>query len=109
MKRPSNWRRAGGDEVRARRPRTRALRRKARPRPHTRLRQGQDRPIEGIQGAFKNPESLAYGGSGLPELPLYKVGFRQMDLWEGYAGLADDALYIDLYEHWLEPAQKEAR
>ena len=65
--------------------------------------------IEGIQGVFKNPESLAYGGSGLPERALYKVGFRQMDLWEGYAGLADDALYIDLYEHWLEPAQKEAR
>ncbi len=65
--------------------------------------------IEGIHGAFKNPESLAYGGSGLPERPLYKVGFRQIDLWDGYAGLAGDTLYIDLYEHWLEPAQKEAR
>jgi nitrile hydratase subunit beta len=70
---------------------------------------GKTGQIECIQGTFKNPESLAYGGSGLPERALYKVGFRQMDLWDGYAGLADDALYIDLYEHWLEPAQKEAR
>lgn len=63
--------------------------------------------IEKIIGAFKNPESLAYGGPGLPEKPLYKVGFRQTDLWDGYAGLPNDALYIDLYEHWLEPAREE--
>jgi hypothetical protein len=65
--------------------------------------------IERFLGAFKNPESLAYGGSGLPERPLYKVGFRQTDLWDGYAGRTQDALYVDLYEHWLEPARKEAR
>ena len=63
--------------------------------------------IERVLGAFKNPESLAYGGSGLPEKPLYKVGFRQTDLWDRYAGRAQDALYVDLYEHWLEPARKE--
>jgi nitrile hydratase subunit beta len=60
--------------------------------------------IEKVLGAFKNPESLAYGGSGLPEKPLYKVAFRQSDLWEGYAGPPDDTLYIDVYEHWLERA-----
>lgn len=65
--------------------------------------------IESVLGTFKNPESLAYGGTGLPEKPLYKVGFRQTDLWDGYAGPADDALYIDIYEHWLEPAREEAR
>ena len=63
--------------------------------------------IERYLGAFKNPESLAYGGSGLPEKPLYKVGFRQSDLWAGYSGRSQDALYVDLYEHWLEPARKE--
>jgi nitrile hydratase len=63
--------------------------------------------IERFLGAFKNPESLACGGSGLPEKPLYKVGFRQTNLWDGYAGRAQDALYVDLYEHWLEPARKE--
>jgi hypothetical protein len=63
--------------------------------------------IESVLGEFKNPESLAYGGTGLPEKPLYKVGFHQTDLWDGYVGSPDDALYIDLYEHWLEPARKE--
>ena len=58
--------------------------------------------IKGVLGAYKNPESLAYGESGLPENPLYKVGFRQADLWDGYAGPPADVLYIDLYEHWLE-------
>ncbi len=65
--------------------------------------------IERFLGVFKNLESLAYGESGIPEKSLYKVGFRQTDLWEGYAGRAQDALYVDLYEHWLEPARKEAR
>ncbi len=60
--------------------------------------------IETLLGTFKNPESLAYGGSGLPEKHLYKVAFRQKDLWDGYAGSPNDALYIDIYEHWLDPA-----
>ncbi len=59
-------------------------------------------------GAFPNPESLAYGGSGLPKKQLYKVGFRQADLWDGYRGSADDTLYIDIFEHWLEPAREDA-
>ena len=64
--------------------------------------------IERMLGVFKNPELLAYGDPGLPEKPLYKVGFRQTDLWDGYTGPVDDTLYIDIYEHWLEPARKEA-
>lgn len=57
-----------------------------------------------VLGEFRNPETLAYGGSGLPKRPLYKVAFRQTDLWEEYAGSPDDALYVDIYEHWLESA-----
>ena len=60
--------------------------------------------ISFVLGAFPNPESLAYGGDGLPEKPLYKVAFRQTDLWEGYDGSPKDLLFIDIYEHWLEPA-----
>lgn len=59
-------------------------------------------------GEFRNPESLAYGGDGLPEKPLYKIGFRQTDLWNDYDGGPDDILYIDIFEHWLEPAREEA-
>jgi hypothetical protein len=58
--------------------------------------------VELVLGEFRNPEDLAYGLSGLPERPLYKVGFRQADLWDGYEGPADDHLYADVYEHWLE-------
>ena len=63
--------------------------------------------VASVLGEFKDPESLAYGGSGLPEKTLYKVVFRQVDLWEGYAGSHDDVLYVDVYEHWLEPAREE--
>ena len=63
--------------------------------------------VASVLGEFKDPESLAYGGSGLPEKTLYKVVFRQADLWEGYAGSHGDVLYVDVYEHWLEPAREE--
>jgi len=59
--------------------------------------------IEGVLGRFPNPEDLAYGLSGIPEKKLYRVGFRQTDLWDGYDGPASDLLYADIYEHWLAP------
>jgi nitrile hydratase len=55
-----------------------------------------------VHGAYRNPETLAYGGDGLPERPLYLVAFEQRELWG--AGAPRDTLYLDLYEHWLEPA-----
>lgn len=58
--------------------------------------------VERCHGAFRNPETLAYGGDGLPEQPLYLVGFAQRELWPGYDGPPRDTLYLDLYEHWLE-------
>ena len=63
--------------------------------------------VESVLGEFRNPEDLAYGLSGLPERPLYKVGFRQEDLWSDYEGPADDYLYADIYEHWLEREEGE--
>lgn len=62
-----------------------------------------------VLGAFPDPESLAYGGTGLPEKPLYRVAFRHADLWDAYEGPPGDTLHIDIYEHWLEPADKEGR
>ena len=61
--------------------------------------------VEAVIGAFPSPEDLAYGLSGLPDRPLYKVGFRQIDLWDDYEGPPEDYLYADVYEHWLEPAE----
>ena len=63
--------------------------------------------VESVLGEFRNPETLAYGESGLPQLPLYKVSFRQVDLWDEYPGPADDELCMDIYEHWLEPVREE--
>jgi nitrile hydratase subunit beta len=63
--------------------------------------------VESVLGEFRNPETLAYGETGLPERPLYKVSFRQTDLWDDYAGPAEDELTADIYEHWLEPAREE--
>ena len=64
--------------------------------------------VEAVLGEFRNPESLAYGDSGLPQRPLYKVSFRQLDLWEGYPGPAEDELYMDIYEQWLEREEETA-
>jgi len=61
--------------------------------------------IEAMIGPFPSPEDLAYGLSGLPERTLYKVGFKQADLWEDYQGPAEDILYADVYEHWLQPSE----
>ncbi len=63
--------------------------------------------VESVLGKFPNPEDLAYGLSGRPKRPLYKVSFRQADVWSDYEGPAEDRLYADVYEHWLEPDKGE--
>ena len=60
--------------------------------------------IERLHGQFPNPEQRAYGADGLPAVPLYLVRFRQSDLWPGYQG--SDSIVLDIFEHWLEPAEK---
>ena len=59
--------------------------------------------IERLCGGFPNPEELAYGRDGLPAQPLYRVRFRQGEVWPGYAGGAGDTVDIEIYEHWLDP------
>jgi len=54
-------------------------------------------------GRFRNPESLAHGGSGLPEQPLYRVEFTQRSVWDRYQGPSGDKILVDIYEHWLDP------
>jgi nitrile hydratase subunit beta len=58
--------------------------------------------VERAHGAFTNPETRAYGTDGLPELPLYLVGFVQRDVWPDYDGPEGDRIYVDVFEHWLE-------
>jgi len=63
--------------------------------------------IASVQGAFRDPERLAYHKPGLPAQVLYKVRFRQIDLWPDYAGPTDDQLEADIYESWLMTAGQE--
>jgi nitrile hydratase len=66
--------------------------------------QGKTGRIEAVHGEFRNPESLAYGGDGLPKQPLYLVSFGQDHVWGDYRAPTQDRLVMDIYEHWLEPA-----
>ena len=60
--------------------------------------------IERYCGAFPNPEELAQMRDGLPAQPLYRVKFRQQDIWPDYRGAASDVLEVEIYQHWLESA-----
>ena len=33
------------------------------------------------------------------------MSFEQRDLWPDYRGRADDRLYVDVFEHWLQEAE----
>ena len=57
--------------------------------------------VERICGAFRNPEELAFGRDGTPEIPLYRVRFRQKDIWADYDGHEDDKIDIEIFEFWL--------
>src|SRR5215471_11677545 len=61
--------------------------------------------IASVQGAFRDPERLAYHKPGFPRQTLYKVRFTQRELWGRYHGPATDHLEADIYEGWLEPAR----
>src|SRR6516164_7211366 len=50
--------------------------------------------VERLCGAFGNPEELAYARSGLPQQPLYRVRFRQSDVWPNYGGQAADTVAV---------------
>jgi hypothetical protein len=53
-------------------------------------------------GLDPNPEHLAYGRLDHPPVPLYRVQFRQADLWPDYRGQPQDTALVDIFEHWLE-------
>ena len=63
---------------------------------------GKSGVVERLCGAFANPEELAYARSGRPRLPLYRVRFRQKDVWPDYSGEDSDTVDVEIYQHWLE-------
>lgn len=60
--------------------------------------------IERLCGAFPNPEELSYFRPGLPAQPLYRVRFKQHEVWPDYQGPRTDHIEIEIYQHWLDPA-----
>lgn len=61
--------------------------------------------VERICGAYRNPEELAYGFDGEPARVLYRVRFGQREVWPHYVGGANDAIELEIYEHWLEKVE----
>lgn len=68
---------------------------------------GKSGVVERICGTFGNPETLAYGGDGKPDRPLYRVRFTQRELWRNGAERGDDTVEIEIFEHWLEAASDD--
>lgn len=60
--------------------------------------------VERICGAFPNPEELAYGRDGLPEVPLYRVRFSMAEIWGNGVERPADTIDAEIFEHWLEAA-----
>ncbi|MEZ5936122.1 MAG: nitrile hydratase subunit beta [Alphaproteobacteria bacterium] len=69
---------------------------------------GREGVVESVAGRFGDPEELAYGRDGLPKKTLYRVRFRQAELWPDYTGPAADSLVVDLYDHWLDGLEQQA-
>ncbi len=69
---------------------------------------GQIGQVVSVHGCFRDPERLAYHRPGLPARILYKVRFRQCDLWPDYRGDEHDELEADIYENWLVPVMEHS-
>jgi nitrile hydratase len=66
---------------------------------------GKTGTVERVHASYRNPETRAYGADGLPARPLYLVGFAEEEVWAGYRGGGSDRIYVDVFEHWLEPVE----
>lgn len=67
---------------------------------------GRSGAVVAVLGRYPNPEELAFHRPGLPAPMLYRVRFRQHELWPDYAGPARDTVDVEIYEHWLEGGER---
>ncbi len=65
--------------------------------------------VESVLPAFLDPEREAYGVNAGTEVRLYRVRITQAALWPDYRGGPGDVLELEVYEHWLEPAEEGPR
>jgi len=61
--------------------------------------------IERVLPEFANPEDTAYGRWDGPKKVLYRVRFAMKELWPDYAGQSQDTVDIEIFEHWIDPAE----
>lgn len=59
--------------------------------------------IERVCGRHGDPSFLGFGLEA-PKVQLYRVQFRQQDIWPEQTNLGDDVVEVEVYEHWLEKA-----
>lgn len=58
--------------------------------------------VESLEGVFGDPEFLAFrGGGGQRKEHLYRVSFKQADLWPEAATASNDRVVVEVYEPWL--------
>ena len=60
--------------------------------------------IERVCGLHPEPERCIRG-DGKPFQRIYRVTLPQTELWAAYHGSDGDKLEIEIFEHWLEPAE----
>lgn len=60
--------------------------------------------VERVCGVHPEPEKCIRG-DGKPLQRIYRVRIPQTDLWQAYEGADGDNLEIEIFEHWLEPAE----
>ena len=59
--------------------------------------------ITQVRGCYRDPSLLAFHKPGLPLRVLYRIQFKQKDVWPDYAGSPNDTVVADIYDHWIDP------
>ncbi|MBI4694457.1 MAG: nitrile hydratase subunit beta [Gammaproteobacteria bacterium] len=77
---------------------------------HTRLprfARGKIGTVHLVHGGFPFPETMAQSGDPKPEY-VYSVRFEARELW-GAEGSPKDAVYVDMWDSYIEPAPETGR
>ena len=67
---------------------------------------GQIGIIERVLREFLIPEDDAFGRPDGRRVTLYRVRLEPSLLWSDHRGPAGDSVELEIYEHWLEPAEE---
>ncbi len=59
-----------------------------------------------VQPAVDNEEE-GFGRNAGMKRHYYRIGVPMIAIWHGYGGAAQDRLYIEVFETWLEPVANE--